>query len=167
MEISKAILKNKIEPFIYKRLEKEKYKVLNNMNASSLLTWNRIDLAFKILYLELKEKNKELAKRIYFHDIRAQTLGSFIEYGNEEKNSLEKYLKEFESTFDSISKNGFDETRTLVPLANDNSILNGSHRVASAIYLDEEISCVKLDQNNMVADYQYFYKRNVPLDILD
>jgi hypothetical protein len=62
---------------------------------------------------------------------------------------------------------GFDSTETLIPLSKNGSIANGSHRVASAIFLNKEINCVRIDVNNHIYDYDFFYKRNISRDILD
>ncbi len=40
-----------MEPFIYEKLEKDTYEVLS-INPIKLLTWNRLDLAFKLFYLD-------------------------------------------------------------------------------------------------------------------
>lgn len=162
----KEELKNLIEPFIYTQLSTRKYES-ENINSRFLLRWNRFDLAFKLFYLELKEKNLELAIEVYAQDIKAQTLGEFCEYGNNDKNSFEKYIQEFDIIFEAIKKNGFDKNTTIIPISRDKTIYNGAHRVASAIYLDKKIDCVKLDLNPYIIDYQYFYERSVPLDILD
>jgi len=81
--IKKQDLKNKLEPFIFNKLQKDEYEI-QNIDSKKLLTWNRLDLAFKLFYLDNKDKNPELAKKVYKEDIRAQTLGKFVEYGNEE-----------------------------------------------------------------------------------
>lgn len=155
-----------IETFLFERLEEKEYQVIS-LQALDLLTWNRFDLAFKLLYLSLLSKNKDLAEEIYFYDIRSQTHGKFSEYGNEEKDSLNKYIQEFEHTFSSMQTNGFDANKSLIPLATDRSIFNGAHRIASAIYLEEEIKCIQLDQQPHTADFHFFYNRNVPYQTLD
>lgn len=166
MNFKKKELKNKLEPFIYKKLEQKEYEVFS-LNPITLLTWNRLDLAFKLFYLKYKEKVPNLALDIYTHDIRSQTLGSFEEYGSNEKASFDKYLKEFRDIFEDIKSNGFDENKTLIPLSNQGTIINGAHRIASAIYLDKSVSCIKTELDIMTCDYKYFYERKVPENILD
>jgi len=164
--IKKNKLQNRIEPFLFNELDQNLYNC-QRRKASSLLTWNRLDLAFKLFYLDIKDKNKEYAKKIYMQDIKAQTLGKFEEYGNKKKNSFEKYIDDFNTTFESIKKNGFDKDTTLLPLSKNNTIRNGSHRLACAIYLKKEVECVNLNCNDFIVDYNYFYERDVSEDILD
>jgi len=164
--LKKSELKNYIEPFIFEQLNKETY-TCKRKSANSLLTWNRFDLAFKLFYLDMKAKNLKLATDIYAQDIKAQTLGEFKEFGSTTKDSFEAYIQEFETTVNSISENGFDSQKTLIPLANNSSILNGAHRVASAIHLNKTVTCVELELEPYIIDYKYFYDRDVSSDTLD
>lgn len=164
--IKKEELKQKLEPFIYEKLQKDTYEVIK-LNPIELLTWNKLDLAFKLFYLDNKVKNEVLATKIYKEDIKAQTLSSFREYGNEDKDSFDKYIEAFNVTYKNIKEKGFNENETLIPLSNVNTIMNGSHRIASAIHLNKEISCVRLEQSVVDCDYKYFYGCDVSNDILD
>lgn len=165
--IKKQALRNRLEPFIYEKLEKDEYKQ-ETINSKKLLTWNRLDLAFKLFYLDNKEVNYYLAERVYAADIKAQTLGSFIEFGNEEnKNSFKNYIDDFHCILNDIELNGFNKEKTLIPLSKNYTIINGSHRTASAIFLNQNINCIKTEQNDMIADYKYFYERDVSFDILN
>ena len=87
-----------LEPFIYENLEDEEYEIAE-LDPIQLLTWNRLDLAFKLFYLDNKDKNSDLAVEVYKEDIKAQTLGSFVEVGNKDKESFENYINEFKNTY--------------------------------------------------------------------
>ena len=164
--INKQNLKQLIEPHFYNNLKQEEYDI-KFIQANKLLTWNRFDLAFKLLYLEMKDFNVEFSKEIYKEHIKAFSLGKFIEPGNEKKNSIESFIDEFENTFKNIKLNGFDKNKTLIPLSKDGSIANGAHRIASAIYLNKDVDCVTIDSSNHIYDYNFFYDRNISSDILD
>ena len=166
MEIKKEKLKNLVEPFIYDDLQLESYKI-SKINASDLLVWNRFDLAFKLFYLDNKKQNMELARKIYIEDIKAQTVGKFEEKGSKDKSSIEKYIEIFTETYNNIDKIGFDDSKTVIPLSSNGSIINGAHRISSAIHLNKEVSCVHLDLPIMTCDYKYFFERDVSIDILD
>ncbi len=94
------------------------------------LTHNRFDLAFKLYFLPLLESDcySDFRRACYKYHIKAFSLGSFAEPGNLEKNSYEKYEDVFRQLFHDIQKSGFDETKSLIPLSEDGSILNGAHR---------------------------------------
>ncbi len=164
--ITKNKLLSLIEPHFYKDLKSESYKV-ESFQANKLLTYNRFDIAFKLLYLDFKNKNVDFAKEIYIEHIRAFSLGSFTEPGNEDKNNSEIFIKEFNKIFENIKKNGFDKNKTVIPLSSNGSISNGAHRIASAIYLNEEVHCVNLENDDNLYDYKFFYNRNVSSNVLD
>lgn len=101
-----------------------------------LLTVNRIDIIFKLLYLKLAKKEaKVFAKEIYFEHIKLITNGLYKESGSNKK-SFEDYLESFDRLVESIKENGFDSKISSIPISNQKSITNGSHRVAISIYLD-------------------------------
>lgn len=166
MTVIKSKLKYKLEPFIYEKLDQTEYE-LTKINPQKLLAWNRLDLAFKLFYLDNKDKLNELAEKVYYQDIKSQTLGSFEEFGNDKKNSFKKYIREFEYTYKNIKNNGFDENKTIIPLSEIGTIINGAHRVASAIHLNEQVTCIDTKLPIMTCDYKYFYERNVSEDVLD
>ena len=160
-------LKKRVEPFIYSKLKESKYTVRQQV-AHELLTWDRLDLAFKLFYLDNIDLCSTLAKRVYHDDIRSQTLGAFVEFGNEnEKNCFESYIEHFSFTYASIEKYGFLKERSLIPLSCDGGILNGAHRVASAIRLNMVVSTIQTEKVPMVADYRYFLDRDVCVSHMD
>lgn len=155
-----------LEPHFYNDLVEDTYAV-EQIEATTLLTHTRFDLAFKLFYLDMKDKSEKLAQEVYSEHIRAFSLGKYTEPGNLEKNSIEKFIESFEYTFGDMRENGFNASQSIVPLSEDSTIANGAHRVASAIYLNQEVSCVQLDTPSHIYDYRFFYKRNVSDEILD
>ena len=164
--VSKDRLKKLIEPHFHASLQKEEYEVASK-RAIELLTHTRFDIAFKLFYLDMKDKNEKLANKIYLEHIRAFSLGKFNEPGNNDKIGKEKFIEEFNRTFKSIKENGFDISKTLIPLSKNGAIANGAHRVASAIFLDQNIDCAKIETRDQIYDYNFFYGRGVPAYILD
>lgn len=166
MKISKEKVKGLIEDH-HKESIKDNFVSIHFIKAADLLTHNRLDLSFKLLYLEGKEKSLNFTSKIYKEHIRALTMGSFNEPSNQEKNNFNKYMLTFNKVFLDIKKNGFDNSKTLIPLSKNRSIANGAHRVASAIYLNKNVSCVYCDVDDHIYDYKFFLKRKVPNNILD
>ena len=167
MIVKKEFLKDKLEPFIYETLNGNEYEIIEN-NPKDLLSWNRLIVAFNLYYLTYKDKHQELAKEVYKEMVRATSLGKYIEPGQEDtKNSLDKFFKFFDNTFESIKANGFDINKTIIPLAKDGSILNGSHRVACSLFLNKSVFCIKTDLNSLVDDWKNLYDRNIDLEILE
>ena len=165
--MKKDVLTKLVDSFILESLSKSEYDSIE-LNSRNLLTSNRLDLAFKLFYLEFKSKNRKLAEEVYKSGIDAQTYGEYVEFGNEtNKNSFEDYLESFDETERSIEENGFDDLKSLIPLCRNYRIINGAHRVSSAIFHNKKVSCIRTEQDSMHADYKYFFKRNVNPKYLD
>lgn len=164
--INKIDLHTRIEPFIYERLDEITYEV-QVKPAGLLLTWNRLDLAFKLCYLDNKKLLSEFASSVYCQDINAQGLGSFEELGNQAKSSFKAYKDTFDKLMTSVASDGFNADISLIPLANNGSIYNGAHRTACAIACGKVVTTVQLDLPPMFCDYRFFYERKVPEEILE
>ena len=164
--IKKEKLKKLIEPHYYKNLVNDEYK-LKTINANQLLTFNRFDLCFKLMFLEKMEYDPAQAMIIYKEHIRSLTLGKFSEPGSLKKNSFEKYIQDFESLLNDIRENGFKKNKSLIPLSSNGSIANGSHRASIAIFFNKKVDCVDINVQNHLYDYIFFYKRKVSTQIMD
>lgn len=154
-------LKKLIEPHFHKELKDEVYKV-RIIEPETFLTYNRLDIAFKLLYLEYINACEKLAMQIYDEHLHALTLGKYVEPGSPEKNSLAKFVSEFRRIHERVVQDGFDQSKSLIPLASDGSILNGAHRLASAIHENKPVACVEINSTPHPYDYQFFYSRDVP-----
>jgi hypothetical protein len=155
-----------IEPHFHKDLSKTSYSV-SRCKARSLLSHARFDIGFKLVYLEMLGKHTSLGEEIYKEHIRAFSLGAFTEPGNIKKNSIEIFFKTFNDTFDKIKTDGFDKSISLIPLSKNGHLANGSHRIASAAFLDKDVDCVDLQLQDSIYDYKFFYDRNVSDKDLD
>lgn len=164
--IDKAKLQRLLEPHFKNYLLLETYAI-QTRKARKLLSYTRYDLAFKLLYLEMKDKNVNFAKELYKNHIGAFSLGEFVEPGNEQKNTIESFIEEFDNILESIKHDGFDSNKSLVPLSRNGSIANGAHRVASAIYTDKDVECVQIEMDNHIYDYKFFHNRNMAIQSLD
>jgi hypothetical protein len=165
-KISKSELIELVDEHFYTDFNAESYTV-QNINAVDLLTSHRFDLVFKLLYLEMKDRDIEFAKELYIEHIKAFTLGTFNEPGNDEKNSIERFIEVFDNIFEEIKNKGFDASKSLIPLSKNGSIANGAHRVASSIFLEKKVPCVSLNGYDHLYDYDFFYKRNIDQNSLD
>ncbi|CAM1370242.1 conserved hypothetical protein [Tenacibaculum litoreum] len=164
--IKKLDLTNLIEKHFIDDLV-EDYFHIKKIRAKDLLTYTRFDLGFKLLYLEMLSNDLDFSKEVYKEHIRAFSLGKYTEYGNEDKIGIDRFISDFDKTFKDIKENGYDGSKSLIPLSENGSILNGAHRVASSIFLDKDVECINIDLPNQVYDYKFFYNRNVSKKMLD
>lgn len=165
-QLQKNNLNDLIEADIFENLDSDSYDIQVS-EPYELLKWNRLITAFDIFYLNYKNKNHKLAHQVYYERVRSATFDAFEEYGNAEKNSFKAYCEEFDIIFESINKYGFDRNKSLIPLASNGSIVNGSHRLASSIVSNKKVYSAKLEKDYMIDDYNVLLQRNVPLNIVE
>ena len=115
----------------------------------------------KWVYIDAREKNSgiERAIEVYRDNINAFSCGTFTEPGQNDKNSFEKYLNTFNSLIDDIKTNGFNENISLIPVGDDNIILDGSHRTAAAAYYDKNVTVIHFPGTRWQWDYKFFRQR--------
>lgn len=133
------------------------------------LVSDRIDLICKLYYIECREKAVDMtfAKELYTEHLRAFSEGTFKEPGNDEKDSLEKYFDTFNHLIDDIKKNGFDAKKSVIPVSDNGVILDGSHRVAVAIYFNIELPIVRIHGIEPRYNTAFFRKNGLKRIYLD
>ncbi|WP_052812830.1 hypothetical protein [Desulfonatronum thioautotrophicum] len=166
MKISKSDLYDRLELGIWNRLPEGIYEVQWS-SPRELIKWNRLDIGMRTLYLELKDKTPELADKIYFEDLRAQTLGTLVDPDNLKKSDFNIFKKVFDEVSDEIRSKGFDADKTLLPVSNTGSILNGAHRLSAALIHDKDVAFIQTTLPPITCDHQYFFDRAVPIKIIE
>lgn len=138
-------------------------------DADQFLKADRLDLVCKLFYIESREKmqNENLARKLYEAHLRAFSFGSFTEPGSEEKNTLDKYFDSFDNLIDDVKINGLNAEKSVVPVGDKNSILDGSHRTAIAIYYKIPLPIVRIIGIHKKYDYEFFQSRNLESTFLD
>ena len=157
---SKENIVGLIDQYILDQSKKKIFE-LKEFKASDFLSYNRLDIGFKLLYLNLRLKNNKLAESIYTSHIDAFTFGRFNEKGNLNKKTINDFLFYFEETYKSIKKEGFNDLKSLVPINKEKFFINGSHRIAILIYLNKKVKVIELEFHKQLYDYNFFKKRNV------
>ncbi|MDR0917711.1 MAG: hypothetical protein LBM93_00450 [Oscillospiraceae bacterium] len=131
-----------------------------SVDARTLMSSERLDIGIKWLLLRDIANgvdNKE-NKSLYARHILAWTGGleSFSPTSSTIKNGIEEYISSAKKTLENIQKNGFDKSKA-VPVNGDNSVLDGTHRVASCIELDTPIWVQKFNGlKNNGKDFKWY-----------
>ena len=139
------------------------------IDPAQLLVPERIDIVCKLYYIDCLEKKRNIAfaTELYKEHLRAFSQGSFTEPGQEFKNTFEKYIDCFEKMIDDIKDNGFDVKKSVVPVGENGIIIDGSHRVAIAIYYGIPIPIVRLHNVKVNYNYEFFERRELGSLYLD
>lgn len=148
-------------------LEGKKYEKVV-VPARELLNTKRFDLFAKLAYIRYCKENQELGIRIYKEHIKAFN-PNLKEPGREDKNNFNDFVSVFNSLIDWFEKEDFDENKSVIPLSGDNIILDGSHRVASLIYFNKNVTILKFNEvfPKCHHDYLYFFERGVSKYVMD
>lgn len=140
------------------KLKDHKWKIIE-FDPKLLIAPHRIDLAAKLLYIDHYVRGFDMT---YAADVYARHIEAFnhrmTEPGQPEKNSLSKFFAVFNNLIDEIRKNGFDSDISLIPLAKDNIMLDGAHRVSCAIYFNKTIKAIQFPELycDWNINHQYF-----------
>ena len=154
-----------IDDYLLDQLPDKTYYV-ERVNATSLLTANRLDVAFRLACLDYLTVSPKLAFEIYMYDIKAQSYGSFSDPHNPAKITLDDFYRSFLSLHEGLNARSFDPSKSIVPLARDGSILNGSHRCASLAKNNRSLYCLYTDLPPVNLGARYYYSRKVPPEVI-
>lgn len=134
-----------------------------------LVTPNRFDLMAKLLYAIYFKKGVQTNYFLQLYEEHLRLWNGFKEYNNPEKCSRQNFLDDFKYILDNINKYGFNENYP-IPISNDGSILNGSHRAAACIV--NNVPPVTINGKDGVdgvwnCGYQFFRRLNLNPNYMD
>lgn len=157
---------HRLDPYFkdYNKIDESSQHEIFYMEAQDLINKKRIDIIVKYYYIKAREsgENMEFAQELYKKHIEAFSDGTFTEEGNKDKNSIERYIETFDKIIDSFKEKGFDEEVSLIPVGRDREILDGSHRVACAIYFNSKVKVIQF--KGLGVDYGFGFFRQRVLD---
>lgn len=142
--------------------------LIEEVDACSLLTPQRLDLTAKLIYISAKESNEHIAyaKELYSKHIEAFSQGSYSEPGDSSKASIDAFFATFDRLINDIKTNGLDATKSLIPVGAENIILDGAHRTACAIYFKKRIKIIRFPNFSVDFGYTYFQNRHLRSELL-
>ena len=143
-------------------------------DAKKFLSPNRIDVIIKILYCEyfLNISPTKYNRMLYYLHLKRWGINSFNANDSFKKNFAD-YENEFKKTIKSISTKSFDQNISLIPIDEQDKIIDGSHRLATCITLDKKIRVAKflvkspyVNLNNLITRLK-IKNNNINISIID
>lgn len=126
------------------------------VNPKMMLSAKRLDLAVRYLLAKdiLNEIYNEDNLSLYSRMLLVRNCASepeqyFAEYGRE---GVKEYIASVKNICASMKENGFDKSR-FIPVGDNKIFLNGAHRTAVALALDEKIWIKHLEGQNGTFDF--------------
>lgn len=84
----------------------------------------------------------------------------------DDKESIMDYISSFSELINSMINDGFDEQKGSIPVG-DAGIINGAHRVATALVLDREIVVQRTEDPASIIDYRWLEKSGLNQDYIN
>lgn len=102
----------------------------------NLISKYRYDVFIKYYYVQeyIERNNYNIAKEIYLQHIKS--FNNFVEPDGR-KYSQEDFIKNFNYLIEDIKSNGIN--KTIIPITKNGEIIDGAHRLATALYLNFKI----------------------------
>lgn len=165
--VEKQALRGSVEPDVFSSLDEGKHRI-RKIEPETLVTYNRVDIGFKTLFLELLHKAPNLADQVYFNDIRAQTLGTFADADRPHLREFDSFKGNFLEVHRKIESYGFDPNYPIPLSAGPNrSILNGSHRLSASLFARKKVWVLDTNLPAIHPDFSYFQNRAVAPHLLE
>ncbi|GJM07768.1 MAG: hypothetical protein DHS20C11_00440 [Lysobacteraceae bacterium] len=165
--ISRAEVSRLLGPWQLSFLKVDAQHRLLDMDPSALLCPSRLDIAAKYVYAQarLRGQPSAWARHIYSEHIRA--FNDFHEADGSKSNE-QGFVDAFDALIDSIKVSGFDDDRGPIPLAKDQIIFNGAHRLAACLASHSKLTAIEFPQHQADRyNYAYFERRGLPADVLE
>ncbi len=139
------------------------------LNAKNFITSERLDIAIKYRLAKciLSGMNDKRASYLYYEHINILSNKTFIEPGDSTKKTYQDYFEAYRLLILDIAENGFDPTKSVIPLSKNGIPLDGAHRIAAAAALGIMVPTLMLNADDLVYDVDYFKSRYTSGKLVD
>ncbi|MGN7613613.1 FkbM family methyltransferase [Magnetococcales bacterium HHB-1] len=166
-KVDRAFVTAKINPNISPSHLKP-FHAVGECPPQQLLNGNRLDVIAKYVYAYHRDLRAALAwgLKVYQDHLGAITDQRFQE-GDGQKYAFSDYQEKFDQLLESMAQEGFLAEKGLLPIDQENDIVDGAHRLAAALYYQCTIHYVRFKKSPHRFDYRFFLQRGLSRDILD
>ena len=131
------------------------------IDARELLSYQRFDLFANLFYIRAVAHNGGIAtaKDVYKARTAAITGYKLSEPGNDNKNNFDDFVNTFNFLIETFRTSDFDPKRSIVPIDENNILIDGAHRVCCAAFWGKKVTVVKLYQKfnkQLTVPYSFF-----------
>ena len=134
--------------------------------SSSFIVKNRFDLIVKYIYANnyIKNRDTKFPEELYLSHI--EVFNNYKEPDGS-KTSKEDFILNFHLIIDSIINYGFNANKSILPVGKQGSFIEGSHRLGTALALNQSVPFVRFDFQDFCFDYEYFSSRGLHQTYMD
>lgn len=166
-KLNKKELTSRINPWLLTKLETPNEAVIEKFHPIEIISSTRLDVLIKYTYLKYKNTTIKdtWSENIYREHIENFNKG--IEGDISGKDNIDKFVESFKKLYLDIRENGFSSSTSLIPIDKNGNIIDGSHRLAICLALNQEVYCIRFDINANIYDYKYFIGNGLDENILE
>ena len=149
--------------YIFSLLKRRNKIRIFESNPINLTSKYRYDVFIKYYYVQayLENKNYKLAQNMYLEHIKS--FNNFIEPDGKKKGKKE-FIENFNTLINDIKINGIN--KTIIPITKNGEIIDGTHRLAIALYLNIKIQFAIFDLLDANYSKEFFLNRGYNLEYI-
>lgn len=166
--IDKDKLVKLINRYLLNFVDVEEKMEIKKVYPETLITSNRIDVVAKYCYANsrIKGTSNEFIEDLYINHL--QVLNGFNEGDYSIKKTKEHFIESFNELIDSMQLNGFSKDISIIPVNEKNEIIDGAHRLGTALALNKEVYTVKFkNAHSLLYNTDYFRNQLLQEEYLD
>src|SRR5690606_25435367 len=98
-------------------------------------------------------------KSTWGREVYGEHLKAFNEYNEGDgsgKQTLSDFINAYNSLLMSVKENGFDELQSILPVGDDDTLVDGAHRASACHYFKRPVTIVRLELPAPQWDYRFF-----------
>ena len=131
----------------------------------NFFNWHRFDLPIKNIHLNLLNRNTSFGEEIYKEHL--QLWNGFIEPDTPSKNTYNQFLSSFSTIYNDIQEGKFNWDQSPILLNKQDKLVNGAHRLVSALHMNQEPKFKRIHHKARAYDYQCFQKLGLAPNFMD
>lgn len=165
--LSRAHVAAALNPHLLTQVKIELFHEVQVVRPTELLSPARLDVMAKYVYAQewIEGIHAEWSTYVYRDHLRVWN--EFVEGDGSGKSSFEDFKESFDELLIHMTRNGFDDSRGMMPIGRNNVIIDGAHRLAAALALNIPVKVVHFDVQPRLYNYEFFQDCGLNEEILD
>ena len=135
---------------------------VERLSPAQLLTSARFDIPAKYIYARCYLLGAATGWARHLYDRHLMAFNDYHEDDGSGKHGINAFIRAFESLIDSIAEEGFQDSVSFVPIDRNHVAIDGGHRIAACLALDQPLMALMIDCDGPRYDHTFFKGRGLP-----
>ncbi|MDP8219522.1 MAG: hypothetical protein P9M03_12445, partial [Candidatus Theseobacter exili] len=158
---------DQLNPFLDGLLPPIEEATIETLDPIRLLNPSRFDLMAKYIYASFKDSKLKKNWAFKLYEEHLKLFGGLVEGDGSGKTNITDYTNAFDETLGSINSKGFDPDTSILPVSRDLTLIDGSHRLAAALFYNKPVTVAKFNIDGPTYNFNYFTRRGLSSDWAD